>query len=210
MLRLHVLGRRLHRSVWLLAALPFLLVGVGSRLLVQRVGDLMVRSLLAASAVVSPVTEPAATREGARIRAASVVVGDALLTGNREAELYHVDRGRRGAGGHAPGSSGAHLFIPTERLMALTARELGAVRWARLQDGRGAGVCLSGVAGLGVGLADGDVVTSIDGRPTRNEDDATAAGMAAWASGEAAVHATLRRREQVVAVTVELPPRARP
>lgn len=167
----------------------------------------MVRSLLGAAALVSAATGPSAA-DRSRMRAASVVDGEVLPTSDGDAPRG-VERGRKPAGGRAKAPLGARLFIPTERLMSLTADELRAVRWAAVRDGRGAaaGVRLAGVGGLGVGLAEGDVVTSIDGKPTRTEDDATAAGMAAWASGEPAVHATLLRKERVVAVTVQLPPR---
>lgn len=91
--------------------------------------------------------------------------------------------------------------------MRLTARELRGVGWvtAAGAQGRPAGVRLSGVGALGLGLADGDVVTSIDGRPTPSFDDATAAGAAAWASGAHAAHATIVRGGETIAVTVEIP-----
>ena len=200
------MGALIPRSKWLFGVLPFILVVVGSRVLVARVGDAAVRSLIAAVSLWSAATR--STGEGPP-STVSVVEGDAPRVVD-DATPRASERGRKGAGGPGKGRpSNAHLFIPTGRLMGLTADELRAVRWAAIHDGRGAtaGVRLSGVGGLGLGLAEGDVVTSIDGRPTRTEDDATAAGMAAWTSGESAVHATLLRKEQVVAVTVELPPR---
>lgn len=206
-----VLRRLSPRSVWLLAAAPFVLVGVGSRALVSRVGDAMVAPLVEAAAVMHAASKVDAV-VGAKSHAApSVVAGGALpAVGGAERSLPRIVAAAHAA--PAPrekGASAAHLFIAIDRLMKLSAARLRAVHWVAVRDGRGApaGVRLSGVGALGVGLADGDVVTSIDGKPTRTEDDATAAGVAAWTSGEAALHATIVRKDQVVAVTVELPPR---
>lgn len=69
------------------------------------------------------------------------------------------------------------------------------------------GAKLHGVGGLGVGLADGDVVTSIDGRTTANADDATTAALGAYMSGESTVHATLLRAGRTLRVTVHVPAR---
>jgi hypothetical protein len=61
------------------------------------------------------------------------------------------------------------------------------------------------VSGLGVGLADGDVVTSIDGHATPTADAATAAALGAWGAGQAVVRATVMRDGQPIAVTVHVP-----
>jgi len=75
--------------------------------------------------------------------------------------------------------------------------------------GKAAGVRLSGVGRLGLGLEDGDVVTSINGRLTPTEDEATAAGAAAWMSGAPTARADVARGDRIVAVTLELPMRGR-
>jgi hypothetical protein len=97
--------------------------------------------------------------------------------------------------------------VSQDRLGRLTAKQLRAIGWSTVVDahGRSAGVRLSGVGALGMGLADGDVVTSIDGRLTPTEGDATSAGSAAWSSGARTVRATILRGDQTIAVTVELP-----
>jgi hypothetical protein len=64
---------------------------------------------------------------------------------------------------------------------------------------------LSGVSALGLGLADGDVVTSIDGRPTPTGDAATAAALGAWGAGQGQVRGTLLRDGQTIGVTVHVP-----
>ncbi len=69
------------------------------------------------------------------------------------------------------------------------------------------GARLYGVGALGVGLADGDVVTSIDGRATPDVTTATGAAMGAYASGEAVAHATVLRAGRTLLVTVHIPPR---
>jgi hypothetical protein len=103
----------------------------------------------------------------------------------------------------------ARLVIAVDRLAALTADQLRAVHWASVTDaqGRAAGVRLFGVGALGLGLADGDVVTSINGRPTRAEGEAVSAGASAWNSGVRRVDATIARGGVPVSVTLHLPAR---
>jgi S1-C subfamily serine protease len=67
------------------------------------------------------------------------------------------------------------------------------------------GVRLGGVARLGVGLADGDIVTSIDGTKTPDDDTATAVVLGAVGRGGRTVHATLVRGTEPINVVVELP-----
>jgi len=99
------------------------------------------------------------------------------------------------------------VFVSVDRLLQLTPGQLRAVRFAGVRDEQGdpRGVRLWGVGALGVGLADGDVVVAIDGRPTRTEDEATAAGASAWSSGEGVVRASLMRGDRPIAVAVQLP-----
>lgn len=106
-------------------------------------------------------------------------------------------------------AAGGALEIPADRLANLTEKQLRSLHATDAVDtaGRALGAKLHGVSALGVGLADGDVVTSIDGRATPDVNAATAAAMSAYASGEPAAHATVLRAGRTVLVTVHIPAR---
>jgi hypothetical protein len=110
----------------------------------------------------------------------------------------------------APPVVGA-IDIPEDRVARLTEKQLRSLRPANVigADGAAAGVRLHGVGALGVGLADGDLVTSIDGRPTADVSTGMDAALRAWASGEAAAHATVRRAGRTLLVTVHIPRHSR-
>jgi hypothetical protein len=72
-------------------------------------------------------------------------------------------------------------------------------------EGNKSGASLSGVEALGVGLDDGDVVTSIDGRVTRDVSTALAAAVQAYGSGRDTARATVRRGDRTVPVVVHIP-----
>ncbi len=99
------------------------------------------------------------------------------------------------------------IFVPAERLAHLTAAQLGHVRGVDAVDvnGQAIGVRLYGVQALGLGLREGDVVTSLDGRPTRTLDDGTAAATSAFDSGRAEAQATIVREGRTIGVTVQIP-----
>jgi hypothetical protein len=120
------------------------------------------------------------------------------------------DPGRGDAGTRrsaAKAASSGALDIPADRLARLTEKQLRSMRAtdAVNADGRAIGARLYGVGALGVGLADGDVVTSIDGRATPDVTTATAGAMEAYASGEAVAHATVLRDGRMLHVTVHIP-----
>ena len=99
------------------------------------------------------------------------------------------------------------IDIPEDRVARLTEKQLRSLRPANVvgADGSASGVRLHGVGALGVGLADGDVVTTIDGRPTPDVTAGTDAALRAWASGEAVAHATVLRAGRTLLVTVHIP-----
>jgi hypothetical protein len=101
------------------------------------------------------------------------------------------------------------VVIAAERLAALTANQLRAVHWATVTNSAGerGGVRLFGVDSLGLGLRDGDVVTSINARPTRTDEEAVSAGASAWSSGASWVEAVVTRGSQTLSVMVHLPAR---
>ena len=72
-------------------------------------------------------------------------------------------------------------------------------------DGKPAGTRISGVNNAGAGLRDGDIIVSIDGKPTMDDDAATDAALSVVARGDSVLHARLTRDGQPFDVTVELP-----
>jgi hypothetical protein len=173
--------------------------GLGARMLVPKMGDAVASQVARLTAVIpapgdstdfatdtDPVAAPAEQR-----------VADSPDPGH--------DAGARHSSAKA--ASGGALDVPADRLARLTAKQLRSLRAtdAVSADGRAIGARLYGVGALGVGLADGDVVTSIDGRATPDVTTAMGAAMGAFASGEAVAHATVRRDGRTLLVTVHIP-----
>lgn len=101
----------------------------------------------------------------------------------------------------------AALEIPADRLARLTEKQLRSLGALDAVDAEGnaAGAALSGIGALGVGLDDGDVVTSIDGRATRDVSAALAAAVQAYGSGQGTARATVRRGGRTLPVVVHIP-----
>jgi hypothetical protein len=78
-------------------------------------------------------------------------------------------------------------------------------RTTRGPDGRPAGARLTGVEGAGLGLHDGDVIVSVDGKPTPDDDSATDAALSAVARGATSLKATLTRGGHPFDVLLDLP-----
>jgi len=180
----------------------FATAGLGLRVIVPQLGDAIARKLEVVAAAV-PTGEKQASAD------ADVASAPEPL----------ADRGDAGGGGDKgpghppsqgqPGKKVEAIDIPADRLARLTAKQLQGIHATDAVDaaGQALGARLHGVAGLGVGLGEGDVVTSIDGRAIANADDATVASLGAYASGEATAHATLLRGERTIRVTVHIPSR---
>jgi hypothetical protein len=106
--------------------------------------------------------------------------------------------------------SSVTIEIPAERLAPLSEKQLRSLRAidAVDADGRAVGASLSGVRALGLGLDDGDVVTSIDGRATPDVSSALAAAVRAYGSGRDTTRATVLRGGRTLPVLVHIPRRA--
>ena len=182
-----------------MALLALLSAGLGARVLVPRVGDGMASSVLAAAGMLRSARSP--SNAAAPLEATAGDTPVSIAAGSAD------DHGAERSPGRSP--SGGGLDIPADRLARLTARQLRGIGASDAVDpaGHALGARLSGVAGLGLGLAEGDVVTSIDGRPTPNAAEGTAAALASYASGEATAHATVVRGGRALRVTVHIPAR---
>jgi hypothetical protein len=204
---------------WLLLAVPFVGVGVGVRYLIPEIGDEMARKI----ASVAPKPPPVATGASAgddSIDSPSASSRRGARTGDPDdASLQPASPSASSRQGPSVADGGAldgaasdgvaegAIFIPADRLTRLTVKALRRVHVTNATDadGRLIGARLSGVGALGLGLAEGDVITSIAGRPTPTADEATAAATSAYASGARRVSATVRRGDQTLVVTAEIP-----
>jgi len=72
-------------------------------------------------------------------------------------------------------------------------------------DRRPRGMALSNVAGFGVGLRDGDVVTRVGGTPATSVGAVTSAVRVALSKGQPAIVAEVWRGHHRIIVTIELP-----
>jgi hypothetical protein len=173
-----------------LLAAPFLLVAVVARWGVPRWGDSIARHLTAAVGALSWAA-PAATSATAR----PTVAWLAAPAGVSDA-------------GASDGGSALSLEVPAAAV-ARAFEDLGPHvrgRTAFGADGRPAGVRLSGVTGLKVGLRDGDVIVSVEGQPTLDEATATGVSLSAVARGASVLHATAVREDRALLITAHLPP----
>jgi hypothetical protein len=76
---------------------------------------------------------------------------------------------------------------------------------ARGADGGAAGIRLSGVSPLGIGLRDGDLIVAVEGKPALDEEAATDLALSAIARGAMALHATAMRGDRSFPITADLP-----
>ncbi len=122
------------------------------------------------------------------------------------------DRGRAIRAASKPAPATAALEISADRVARLNEAQLRSLHAIDGVDanGRALGAQLYGFSALGVGLADGDVVTGIDGRATPDVGTALAAAIHAYASGQDAARATVVRDGQPLLVTVRIPRKAAP
>ncbi len=171
-------------------------------MLVSRLGDSIARTL---RAVAASLPEPAS----ASAPADTDTDADTLVDVAAETLASGPDAGGDKSRTPPPNKPAGSIDIRADRLARLTPKQLEGVQATDALDAAGhpVGAKLHGVGGLGVGLAEGDIVTSIDGRATANADDATTAALGAYMSGESAVHATMVRAGRTLRVTVHVPAR---
>ena len=194
---------------WLLLLLPFALLAVGTRILVPLIGDSIAKSF----------TTLATERDHLESQSAERSRGDGGHEDRPTRVPWTWDDDDAGALPAAAtmdaGASRPHaLFVParvTARVAPIAARQVHGTA-AMDAKGRPLGVRLSGVGALGVGLADGDILTSVVGQPTLDVDAATGAIAAATASGKRRVSAAIlretggaERKVERIFVTEELP-----
>jgi hypothetical protein len=201
--------RPVHLLVALLALAPFAWIAIGARVLVPRLGEAVARRI-AAAGTLPPVAGSGLDGVGPVARYAfhgptGPLAPPPQLRSGATHKVSAASRDRALANAVQQGARA--ILISGESLLALAPERLRDVNGTTVLDARGrpSGVSLYGVGALGVGLADGDVVTAIDGRSTPTADDATSAGLTAWSSGKRSACATIVRGDETIAVTVEIP-----
>ncbi|MGO8992516.1 MAG: hypothetical protein ACLQVI_04265 [Polyangiaceae bacterium] len=184
-------------------AASFLLVAVAMAIATRRavpaLGDRIARRLLSVTSVLPAPPERSSPR------------GDVppWARGEREA----VASGASGAGttrdgGDAPPPGSIAVHVPAslvQRAIYEEGRTISA-RTQREPDGGGAGIRLTGVTQLRLGLQDGDIVVSVEGEPTPDRDTATDIALGVIARGASVLHARAMRGDQLVSITADLPP----
>jgi hypothetical protein len=171
-------------------AAPFLLVAVVARWLVPAWGDSIARHLTSALAGLYGAPRPASPQKGVPTVASPFASGETSDAGALD------------------GGPPLSLEVPAAAI-ARAFEDLGPhVRGRTVlgADGRPAGIRLSGVTGLKVGLRDGDVIVAVEGEPTLDEGAATEVSLSAIARGASVLHATGLREERALLITADLPP----
>jgi hypothetical protein len=194
-------------TVLLILTLALVTAAGGSRALVASVGDAMVQRLVRVAAALQP---PSAPRDVERVAEPMEVADSTPALAVERRPLSAPRAPRIEAHARRPDAKaipGAAFEIPAERVGRLTEKQLRSLSAVDGVDaaGRAMGARLYGFSALGVGLADGDVVTKIDGRATPDVNSALAAAVHAYASGQDAARATVLRDGQPLFVTVRIP-----
>ena len=193
------------RRIWLLV--PFLALPLLLRFILPYLGDSLARGV---AILALPVPLSAASRSHDEAG-----IGDDIDDPSepREVSLPIVrsgsSRGRvspRTDAGTLDAAARGSLYI---RASTVTRRLPTAAKTVRaksvvLPDGT-RGLELHGVLALRVGLKEGDVLVSLEGKPTPTQDVATSILTASIASHATAIHGTIVRGGGQVDVTVEVP-----
>jgi hypothetical protein len=198
------------RKRWLWLAIPFAVVGVGSRALVPSLGDAIARAL---STTVREMPSVNAGAGAAIVDALPLVLpdagagagaDDALDAGATKSAARDASAARAGGGDADGGRLTAYVPLASvEKALDDQGQSLrGRTLWA---GGKSRGVRLTGVSGMGVGLKDGDIIVAVDGQPAMDDDTATDLALAVVARGDRVLHATLLRGDRPIDVTLELP-----
>ncbi|HEX8793410.1 MAG TPA: hypothetical protein VF765_20850 [Polyangiaceae bacterium] len=198
------------RTALILTTLALAVAGVAARPLAPRLRDAMFRGLVRLGVVVAEARAGTMTVPTEVDPAAPAVVEDPAEPLDEPAPAIGAGAPAPAPRPKAPQAAGA-IDIPEDRVAHLTEKQLRSLRPANVigADGAAAGVRLHGLGALGLGLADADIVTSIDGHPVSDVTTGMDAALRAWASGEAAAHATVRRAGRTLLVTVHIPKHSR-
>jgi hypothetical protein len=196
-------------GVGVLLALPFFLVVVLARVGVPAWGDRIARrasSVVTALRLGRPVSLPKAALPPDPPASATLQSAGAIEPLSDAGPLEGTRARPRDAPPAAPPVAVAVRISAATVQWAIDDR--GAhihAKTARGADGRPAGIRLSGVSALGIGLRDGDMIVAVEGAPALDEDAATDLALSAVARGGSTLHATAMRGDRSFSITAELP-----
>ena len=197
---------RSDRRRWALLALPFVLsLGLG-RACAATVGDSVAAELVPVARALAPAPHVDAgfigPPEAPLSPAPLPLVEPPAAPSTSAARRAPADAGSDAASGEA----GASAERPTDALHVPARAVRAAIQKGTVSgDAAPGGVRLRGVSGLGAGLADGDLVTSVEGTPVKTPEQIADVVAAAVLGGQKHVHGVVRRGDRVIAVTVEIP-----
>jgi S1-C subfamily serine protease len=195
-----------------LLALPFLAVVLLARWAVPAWGDWIARHAANAAAWVAPLRPPKKEEAPAPAPPPSVDRTDVPDAGDDSgapdggAPLVARPVARAPSAAAVP-KAPTSVHVPAalvQKAIDDGGRSIRA-RTVRGPDRRPAGVRLTGVSGLGIGLRDGDVIVAVDGKPALDEDACTSAALSAVARGDSTLRATIERDGVPFDCAVDLP-----
>jgi len=193
---------------WLLLALPFLLVGVWTRMRVPAWGDAIARAIHDVAGA-PPGSAKAGEPEAAIDAPPPDLVGDADAGVAAEARVDAGARAIAKALDAGPKDDGGPitLYVKSDVVDKALAKYGKGVRGRTARDaaGRPIGVRLTGITPAGVGLVDGDLIVALEGQPTMDDDTATEVLLTAIGRGKNVIHAKLLRGARPIDLTVEVP-----
>ncbi len=201
---------RPERRRWALLALPFVLsLGLG-RACAATVGDSVAAELVPVARALAPPPLVDAGFIGPPeppLSAAPLPVADpapsASVAGPRRAPTTPGDAGVDAGG---LGDAGAPADRPTDALYVPARAVRNAIQKGTVSgDAAPGGVRLRGVSGVGAGLVDGDLVTSVEGTPVKTPEAIADVVTGVVLGGGKHVHGIVRRGDRIIAVTVEMP-----
>ena len=192
---------------WLVLAVPFIAVALWTRSRVPRWGDAIAHTIYDVAGTPRPAPppppiEPPYAIDDAIDAGPRVDVADAGFAPRANAIVA-----RALDGGAKDDGTPITLYVKADAVDKALAHPSKPMhgRTARDAAGRPIGVRLTGISGTGVGLQDGDLITSIEGAPTMDDDTATDVLLSAIARGKSVIHAKLLRGTRPIDLTVEVP-----
>ena len=188
-----------------LLPLPFCLAlgALGSGYAADSASRALGRALGAVAAVVGAEPTPSRGDDEAEAAEQELTIPASVHAGATEAAPER-QRGKRGKASRGAPPRG--VFVSAKRVLELaeTRIEPRAVR-VRAEGARPAGLRLSGVAALGIGLRDGDVLTRALGRPALSSTEVVRAILAARSKGVRVLEGEVWRGQTRFAIQVEQP-----
>jgi hypothetical protein len=165
---------------------------------------LAVLPILAASIGLSSVSAPDVPSLGQRV--SGVGEADTAEYWHLRSRYLFADSGGGASNSRRPSSESRSIFIDANTVLCIADKGLQPSGKPVPPKGkRPAGIALSGVSALGVGVLDGDVLTEVLGQPVRSQAQVIALVMVARGANKSTISATIWRGLRAYSITVEQP-----